>query len=230
VIQKSGISKMNDKEFDNIRKKLFPEAEEKKVEPAPEKISFQDLFKEQEEEGPTKPLAKPEPVSVETAVEEVPDTPEERARLNLKQIKKLISEYRWWLAEAEKRVGDLRAKLVGLETEYRVLKGAAPAARPLPPETPAPAEERAAPAPAPRKKASPARKTNAVWSDADSISVEEAAWRILTEQGKSMPLWRIASAIRRKGFAGEFTESSLGSVVRNSTRLGFTGEGHIYIK
>ncbi|MHC5080396.1 MAG: hypothetical protein ACYTHN_15390 [Planctomycetota bacterium] len=221
---------MNEDEFKNVRDKLLSDREEPS-ESSIEKVSFEDLFGSEE-----KPESKAQPqtatLSPKPPEEKQPATEEERTTLNLGQIRRLISSYRYRIADAERRVQELRAKLLGLETEYKALVGEA-VPPPSPPREEEPAEPVKSQTPRRPKVSSgqaQARRANASWGDAHAIDLEEAAWRILTETGKSMPLWRIASAIRRKGFSTPFTESSLGTVVKQSKRLGFTGEGHIYIK
>ncbi len=227
---------MNDNEITDLRKKLFSDVEEK-TEPEEDRVSIDDIFEGKEappessrETPPTPPVAPAPPE------EEEPKTEEERATLNLRQIRKLIAAYRYHLAEAERRVNELRMKLAGLDTEYKALVGESPLPPPPAPE-PAPASPAEAPAPSPAPRhpqASPpagrARRAESPWEDAGDIQLEEAAWRILIEMGKSMPLWRIASAIRRKGFPGAFSESTLDTEVKKSGRLGFTGQGHVYLK
>lgn len=215
---------MRQKEFDDLRKRIFSDVEEEE-EPDVEKVTFEDLFNAQE----VRPLREaPAPRPPEPVEEDKPQTEEDRTVLNLRQIKRLISAYRYRLAEAERRVGELRMKVAGLETEYRAIVGE-PA--PPPQREPAPAPPRRTPdppaQPAPKRTRKP---TAALWEDAGEIGLEEAARRILIEQGKSMPLWRIASAIRRKGYSKEVSESALDAEIKKSDRLGFTGLGHVYIK
>jgi hypothetical protein len=217
---------MNDKDLENVREKLFADVEEE-PETETQKVTFEDLFKKGGEGRKVPP--KPAGPVAEEPTEEAPATEEERMTLNLGQIRRLIAAHRWRIADAERRVDDLRVKLAGLETEYKALvnEPAPPEARrasePVAVEEKKPRKVRTASGPSPQR-------NDSSWKDAASISLEEAAWRILIEQGKSLPLWRIASAIRRKGYPAEFTESGLSACVRKSTRLGFTGEGHIYIK
>ncbi|MCU0722113.1 MAG: hypothetical protein MUC63_00595 [Planctomycetes bacterium] len=226
---------MEDKDVQDLRKRLFSDVEEEKPQP---QTGLLDLFKAnvggstEEAEAPEEEAgesgAPPAPASVPPSTSL---TEEEREALTLREIKLLIAEYRLRIAESERRLAELRYRLAGLETEYRAVIGEPVSPLP-PPPPPMPAPAPAAPEPPPAA-AAPARAVRPrprAWDDSGTISLEEAAWRILTEQGKSLAPWRVVAAVKRHGFRRAFTEEALVKECRGSARLGISAGGNIYLK
>jgi hypothetical protein len=232
---------MEENDLQDLRKKIFSDVEPSKPLAAEQGLLL-GILKADPREAPEPTaaiLADAAPAEAPTAAAEpAPSlTEEEREALTLREVKMLISEYRLRIAESERRLVDLRYRLAGLETEYKAVMGEPVTAPPPPPPAPPAAVQSPAPAPpaaAPPASASPApkgpRPRPRAWEDSNEISLEEAAWRILTELGKSLDPWRVVAAVKRRGFRRPFTEEALVKECRKSTRLGISAGGNIYLK